>query len=170
MPNHKDRGHPTYGCDHLENGSSPLTHSLFGRYSASLSFPLVSPEKREAVSTCSVQEQEVCEGENDRKPPHTCRLESGMLSLPPSTQCGQGRTATKENKGLGEELLYAPFPQHASSLLTPLSSNPRCSQQFSLGLRSLVPSGCCFYMHILLFQFPNKVSKAEQKPPMQNQP
>lgn len=28
-------------------GAATLTHSLFGRYSASLSFPLVSPEKRE---------------------------------------------------------------------------------------------------------------------------
>lgn len=28
-------------------GSSPLTHSLFGRYSPSLSFPLVSPGKKE---------------------------------------------------------------------------------------------------------------------------
>lgn len=28
-------------------GAAPLTHSLFGRYSASLSYPQVSPEKKE---------------------------------------------------------------------------------------------------------------------------
>lgn len=37
-------------------GAAPLTHSLFGRYSASLSFPLVSPEKRERVPTCVVRQ------------------------------------------------------------------------------------------------------------------
>lgn len=30
----------------MRKGAAPLTHSLFGRYSASLSFPLVSPEKK----------------------------------------------------------------------------------------------------------------------------
>lgn len=47
-------------------GTAPLTHSLFGRYSASLSFPLVSPEKRERVPICLVQWQEV-HGENGVK-------------------------------------------------------------------------------------------------------
>lgn len=50
-----------------------LTHSLFGRYSASLSFPLVSPGKRDEkrASICIVSQWEALEDENNGKLPHS---------------------------------------------------------------------------------------------------
>lgn len=53
-------------------GSSSLTHSLFGRYSASLSFPLASPGKGEekTASVCIVSYGKQ-EGKNNGKLPQS---------------------------------------------------------------------------------------------------
>jgi hypothetical protein len=55
-------------------GAASLTHSLFGRYSASLSFPLVSPEKKRRVSSCIVQKEEIHEDESNVEPSQTWAL------------------------------------------------------------------------------------------------
>lgn len=83
-------------------GAAPLTHSLFGRYSASLSFPLVSPEKRGRIAICIVKQQEVQEDVSNVKPPPTWGLEvrtnKDTESVPKPLSSTRLARVPKENK------------------------------------------------------------------------
>lgn len=124
----KEGATPPITISITRKGAAPLTHSLFGRYSASLSFPLVSPGKRERVPSCIVQQEQVHGSEDSVKPAWTWRL--GVRSIKdaePSSRplsynrVGQSRKRTDSSE---KQLIQPGFFPHPVSLPPQFPAHP----------------------------------------------